>query len=152
MRVTQASKPDTEDWLAMRSALWPDTSLDEHRADIATLLAKEQRAVCFLARLDNGAVAGFAEVSLRHDYVNGCATSPVGFLEGLYVVPAARKGGIARALVAVAQDWALHRGCSEFASDVLAENVESQKVHVALGFSETDRVVYFHKLLVPQAG
>ena len=38
------------------------------------------------------------------DYVNGCTTSPVGFLEGLYVAAAARRQGVARALCDAAED------------------------------------------------
>ena len=152
MQVTPASPQDAADWLALRRQLWPEPSADEHRADIEKMLAHAERAVCLLARSADGAVAGFAEVSLRHDYVNGCSTSPVGFLEGLFVVPKARRQGLERALVAAAEAWAARHGCREFASDVLLENVESQKVHAALGFSETDRVVYFHKSLVPLKG
>ena len=152
MRVIQASPHDTHDWFALRRQLWSETSDAEHRADIAKLLDEAHRTVCFLARSDDGAVAGFAEVSLRRDYVNGCSTSPVGFLEGLYVAPEARRHGIARALVAAAEDWATQKSCSEFASDVLMENVESQTVHAALGFSETDRVVYFRKSLASPSG
>lgn len=147
MKVTPASPQDTADWLALRRQLWPEASVDEHRGDIEKMLGDAERAACFLARSADGAVAGFAEVSLRHDYVNGCSTSPVGFLEGLFVVPQSRRQGVARALVAAAEAWAAHHGCREFASDVLVENVESQEVHAALGFSETDRVVYFHKRL-----
>ena len=152
MQVTPASPHDTAEWLALRHKLWPEASADEHRADIETMLGHAERAVCLLVRSADGAVAGFAEVSLRHDYVNGCSTSPVGFLEGLYVVPKARRQGVARALVAAAEAWAGHHGCREFASDVLLENVESQKVHAALGFAETDRVVYFHKSLMSRKG
>jgi aminoglycoside 6'-N-acetyltransferase I len=152
MQVTPASPHDTAGWLALRRQLWPEPSADEHRADIEKMFGEAERAVCLLARSAGGAVAGFAEVSLRHDYVNGCSTSPVGFLEGLFVVPGSRRQGVARALVAAAEAWAAHHGCREFASDVLVENVESQKAHAALGFSETDRVVYFHKPLMPRKG
>jgi aminoglycoside 6'-N-acetyltransferase I len=148
MRVTPARPSDTADWLALRAQLWPEASADEHRVDIEKMLGDTERAICLLARSAGGAVAGFAEVSLRSDYVNGCSTSPVGFLEGLFVVPKARRQGVARALVAAAEDWAARHGCSEFASDVLLDNLESRTVHAALGFSETDRVVYFHKSLM----
>src|SRR3954462_6355474 len=50
-------------------------------------------------------VVGFAEVS-RRTYAEGCETSPVGFLEGWYVVAARRRQGIGRALVASGEAWA----------------------------------------------
>jgi aminoglycoside 6'-N-acetyltransferase I len=152
MGVTQASQHDAGDWFSLRRALWPHASDDEHRADITKMLGNDERAACFLARAEDGTVAGFAEVSLRGDYVNGCSTSPVGFLEGLFVLPAARRRGTARALVAAAEAWAASHGCREFASDVHVENLESQMVHAALGFSETERVIYFHKTLTPRKG
>ena len=84
---------------------------------------------------------------MRPDYVNGCTASPVGFLEGLYVDPEFRHRGIARKLCRAVEDWAASLGCSEFASDVHLHNEASQKAHEALGFEETERVVYYRKSL-----
>jgi len=92
-------------------------------------------------------VSGFAEASLRRDYVNGCETSPVAFLEGIYVAPQARCQGVGRALDRAVQDWAIQRGCQEYASDALIDNRDSHAFHAALGFEETERVVYFRRRL-----
>jgi aminoglycoside 6'-N-acetyltransferase I len=88
---------------------------------------------------------GFVEASKRFDYVNGTSTSPVVFLEGLYVVPEWRRQGIAHALVAGVEQWARAQGCCELASDCLFENVAAHAVHRALGFEETERVIYFRR-------
>ncbi|MNH44722.1 Aminoglycoside N(6')-acetyltransferase type 1 [compost metagenome] len=69
------------------------------------------------------------------------------FLEGLYVRPASRSQGIARQLVAEIQQWAEEMGCTELASDALLNNQGSHAMHEALGFRETERVVYFLKPL-----
>ena len=90
---------------------------------------------------------GFAEAMLRRDYVNGCDSSPVLFLEGLYVDPAHRRQGVARALVDAIAGWGREQGYREFASDALLANAASHAVHAALGFTETERVVYFRKPL-----
>ena len=74
-------------------------------------------------------------------------SSPVGFVEGVYVKPEWRRKGVARQLYAAIGDWARARGCHELASDALLDNVASQRAHVALGFRETERVVYFTKKL-----
>ena len=95
-------------------------------------------------------VAGFAEVS-RRAYAEGCETSPVGFLEGWYVVPERRREGIGRALVAAAEGWAHALGCREFASDALAENSVSAAAHRALGFEEVEVIRCFRKGLAPPA-
>ena len=74
-------------------------------------------------------------------------SSPVGFLEGLYVVPDARRRGMARALVAEVGRWTRDCGCNELASDTALANAASHAVHRSLGFEETERVVFFRKLV-----
>ena len=110
-------------------------------------VADPRRYANFLACSTAADAIGFAEVSLRSDYVNGTETSPVAFVEGLYVVPHARRNGVAAALVTAACDWGRRAGCREIASDALLENSTSQVVHRALGFEETERVVYFRRKL-----
>ena len=90
---------------------------------------------------------GFAEVALRRGYVNGCVSSPVAFLEGIYVLPEHRRGGAGRALVAVAEQWGREHGCRELASDALLGNELSRRFHGGAGFEETERAVYFCKLI-----
>jgi aminoglycoside 6'-N-acetyltransferase I len=145
--LSAATAADAADWALMRLALWPEGSLAEHAADIAETLAAPGEGLNLIARSADGLAAGFAEASLRHDYVNGTETSPVAFLEGIYVDPAFRRTGVARQLVVAVENWARQQGCSELASDTGIANVPSQKLHNALGFTETQRVVYFHKLL-----
>ena len=91
------------------------------------------------------AAIGFVEASKRIDYVNGTSSSPVVFLESLYVEPASRRKGVARALVADVERWALAERCSELASDSLLENLAAHAAHRALGFEEMERVVYFRR-------
>ncbi len=45
------------------------------------------------------------------------------------------------------QVWAQAQGCNELASDAALDNLGSQQMHKALGFAETQRVVYFRKML-----
>ena len=146
LRIRPCGAEDEPLWLALRVALWPRTAVSEHRDEVRRWLADPRRHGQFLA-LDADMGLGFAEVSLRSEYVNGTESSPVGFLEGVYVVPAARRSGIARDLVASCEAWARERGCSEFASDAELDNLTSQRMHRALGFEETERIVCFRKLL-----
>ncbi|BAL93986.1 putative aminoglycoside 6'-N-acetyltransferase/phosphoglycolate phosphatase [Rubrivivax gelatinosus IL144] len=110
-------------------------------------LAEPERYAQFLARDDDGAALGLAEASIRQDYVNGTDGSPVGFLEGLYVVPAARRQGVSRALVDAVAAWARSRGCAELASDTALDNLAGQALHERLGFEETERVVFYRRSL-----
>lgn len=77
--------------------------------------------------------------------MNGTRSSPVAFLEGLYVVPEARRHGVARVLVEAVEGWARERGCVELASDARIDNRVGRAVHRALGPEETERVVFFRK-------
>ena len=132
-------------WLELRQALWPGTC-EAHLAEMAAFLADPARYAQFVAHED-GTPAGLAEAAVRTDYVNGTASSPVAFLEGLYVAPALRRRGVAAALVAEVVRWARARGCHELASDALLENTASHAAHRALGFEQTERVVFFRKRL-----
>lgn len=146
-RIEPCTLQSLEEWATLRHALWPDAPVQEHRSEAASILWEQKKAVAFLVRLPDGTAAGFAEAALRHDYVNGCGTSPVAFLEGIYVEPEYRNRGLARLLCRAVENWARRLGCREFASDVLLDNAASQAMHTALGFEETERVVYFRKPL-----
>jgi aminoglycoside 6'-N-acetyltransferase I len=134
-------------WLELRQALWPDGGRELHLSEMSAFCASPERFAQFVACTPSGGAVGLAEASIRTDHVNGTGSSPVAFLEGLYVVPEARRKGVARALVAAVERWAVSSGCSELASDALLENESSQAVHRALGFEETERVVFFRRAL-----
>jgi aminoglycoside 6'-N-acetyltransferase I len=145
--IKMGTRSELEDWVALRRALWPDAAEQELRLEAEALLDGSKRAAFFLAQTESREAAGFAEVTLRTDYVNGCETSPVAFLEGIYVRPDWRRRGIARRLSEAVENWAAAIGCSELASDALLENNGSHQMHTALGFEETERVVYYRKPL-----
>jgi aminoglycoside 6'-N-acetyltransferase I len=148
--IRECTCPEQPGWLKLRLALWPYGDRASHLAEMARFCAEPGRFGQFIAYSDQGATQGFIEVALRTDYVNGTESSPVAFLEGIYVVPEARRQGVARALVSAAEQWALSRGCTEFTSGASIEDHSSHAVHRALGFQETERVVFFRKLLTPR--
>lgn len=147
MLIRPAAPRDLDGWIALRAELWPEDAAEHHRAEVAEALASEKDIVAYVAEAPDGRLAGFVEAALRHDYVNGCETTPVAFVEGLYVRPEHRGAQVGRALCEAVADWARRRGCSELASDAPADNVESHTFHQAVGFEETERVVYFRKAL-----
>ena len=138
---------DDADWLSMRLELWPHCPREQHLEEMASFLREPGRFAQFIVRDPSGRGIGFAEASIRIDYVNGTSSSPVAYLEGLYVVPEARGLGAARRLVRAVSEWALAMGCTELASDTQPENLVSQAVHTRLGFVETERAVFFCKKL-----
>jgi aminoglycoside 6'-N-acetyltransferase I len=146
--IRAAIPEDAAAWCSLRRLLWPHVSDDDHHREAQRLLADLHRYATFIALVSDGTPVGFAEAAIRQDYVNGCKTSPVLFLEGIYVVPDRRRAGIARALSTAIGLWGTARGCAEFASDTQVDNVHGQALHRALGFEESERVVFFRKSLV----
>jgi len=145
--IHECTSPQQPGWLELRQAFWPHDDDQVHLDEMTAFCAQPQRFGQFIAVSDDGAPQGFIEIALRADYVNGTNSSPVAFLEGIYVTPHARKLGVAKALVRTAEAWARERGCIEFASDAAVDNESSHAMHRALGFAETERVVFFRKVL-----
>lgn len=146
--VTRATPADHPAIVALRCALWPpdadddpDIHREDQRAELAALAQRPSFAV-FIAR-DGDAAVGFVEATLR-EYLDGADPGPpAAFLEGLYVVPAARRRGVARALHAAVVAWARAHGCAALGSDADLDNDASHAWHRALGFDETGRTVNF---------
>ena len=136
---------DRAAWAQMRIALWPDAGMDAHAREIETMLGCAQ-AWGFIAETADGTPAGFAELAIR-PYANGCETGPVPFLEGLWVEARFRRQGIGTRLIAHIEAFAAARGFREIGSDTPIDNHASQAAHIAWGFFETERVVYFRKPL-----
>ncbi|WP_368561757.1 aminoglycoside 6'-N-acetyltransferase [Pseudoxanthomonas sp. UTMC 1351] len=143
--IRRGTASDAAQWAPLRQALWPDEAAEQLADEIEEMLSGG--TVGFLAFDKQHVAIAFAEATLRHDYVNGTESSPVGFLEGWYVAPQWRGKGVGRALVMTVEEWARDQGCREFASDALLDNTASLAAHVACGFEETERVVYFRKWL-----
>lgn len=134
-------------WLSLRQQLWPHSSLTRHLTQMSEVLAAPNRFAQYIEYDSSGLPSGFVEASLRTDFVNGTSSTPVAFLEGLFVIPAARRRGIARALLGCVEHWAIEARCTEFAADARIDNLLSHRMYVALGFKESQRVVFFKKSL-----
>jgi len=135
-------------WRQMRQALWPEMAEAENLHETEAMMTETLRFFVRIALNREDKPVGFVEATVRNDYVNGCATSPVVFLEGIYVEPWARRQGAARTLAGAVEEWGRKMDCREFASDALLENSDSHSMHRALGFEETERVVCFRKDLL----
>ena len=146
--IRSVTPADINEWLRMRSALWPDGSAAQHRQDIDRYFAGDRRepAEVLLALTTNLAPLGFAELSIRN-IVDSCTTDRVAYLEGWYVVPESRRKGIGRALIQAAEQWAISQNCMEFGSDSDIDNDVSHAAHLRSGFEETGCVRTFRKQL-----
>jgi len=136
---------DLDEYLRMSLLLFPDAKPLEHARELSAFRARPDTAVFVIVRED-GRLAGFVEAGSR-PYVDGCDSSPVGYIEAWFVDEDVRLGGWGRALLNAAEEWARSRGYSEMGSDALLDNVVSHRAHVASGYDEVDRVVQFRKVL-----
>ncbi len=112
--IRRATREDARSWLSLRNALWPS---EDHASEIArffdgTLDEPQQVLLAFRC----GEPIALVELSTRHD-VEGTLGVRTGYIEGLYVVPAARSFRLNRHLINMACDWALNQHCRAFASD-----------------------------------
>ena len=131
----------------MLIALWPDCQ--EGKADVLLSRPISEGIVLVGARAEGG-LGGFADVGLRK-YADGCDTSPVAYLEGIWVDPDSRRSGLASELVREADAWARSQGLTEFASDCEIENHVSEAFHLAVGFEEEVRSICFRRDLTPES-
>ena len=88
---------------------------------------------------------GFINLSIRIDYVEGSNSSPVAYVEGIYVKPEYRNKGIAKSLIANGEEWARFKGCTQMGSDIEMDNDISYKFHQKIGFDEANRIICFIK-------
>ena len=143
--IRKATQADAFTLAELAIKLWPNNTISELQSEFLGLICSDN-AVCFIKYIGNKAV-GFAQCQLRNDYVEGTETSPVGYLEGVFVEVDYRRQGVAKELVNACQIFAKEQGGTEFASDCELDNVESLQFHLKMGFEEANRIICFTKKL-----
>ncbi len=144
MNIRELIKEDTDQWAAMRTALWPDCK-DDFVAEINDYFKGCSTSITnvFVIEL-GGALIGFLELNIRA-YAEGSRNSKVPYVEGWYIAPEYQGQGYGKALMHHVEKWVSSQGFSELASDAEVTNERSITVHKYLGFEETDRIVCFLK-------
>ncbi len=147
MRATikEATLHDVKTVADLAIQMWKTHTTEELTQQFFVYMNKEC-GIIFLAILDRRAV-GFAQCGLRHDYVEGTDSCPVGYLEGIFVIEEYRKRGLAKGLIEACERWAKEQGCTEFASDCELINSDSLVFHLKMGFEEANRIICFTKKL-----
>ena len=143
--VREAEEKDLAAIAQMAVIMWDSHTVEEMIGEFGDIVNSEKAQV-FLKYLQDIPV-GFAQCGLRHDYVEGTGSSPVGYLEGFFVKEEYRKQGYAKELLAACEEWAKKQGCTEFASDCELSNAESFAFHMSMGFEEANRIICFTKKL-----
>lgn len=143
--VFQAEKNNALDIARMAIKMWNNHNLEDLADEFMNIITSE-KGVIFILSI-NGQPVGFAQCQLRHDYVEGTDSSPVGYLEGIFVEQEYRNKGYAGKLLKSCEKWAKNKGCTEFASDCELHNETSLAFHLKVGFSEANRIICFAKKL-----
>lgn len=143
--IKQAHKEDSTIVATLAKELWNHHSLEQLKEEFENCLQSKNNVVYLYFESDKP--IAFAYCSLRHDYVEGATTTPVAYLEGIYVKKNYRLTGISKVLIAECEKWAIKNHCQEIASDCELENHASFQFHVKNGFIETNRIICFTKTL-----
>lgn len=143
--IRKAGKQDLEILANLAVLMWDNHSVSELFADFSEIISKGKSQ--FFLKYENDISIGFAQCQLRYDYVEGTRTSPVGYLEGIFIKEGYRNKGYAKELLAECEAWAKCKGCQEFASDCEIDNIDSFQFHKAMNFTEANRIICFTKTL-----
>lgn len=141
--IRTATFEDCKTLAKLAVQMWSNSSINELEADFSEMINK-RTSVYFIKYSDNSPI-GFAQCSLRHDYVEGTSSSPVGYLEGVFIREEYRNKGYGKELTITCEKWAKDMGCKEFASDCELTNTESLSFHLSMGFTEENRIICFRK-------
>ena len=136
---------DFPQWMELASLFWPKHTQEKLQKEFQRILGSTTEE-SFLYQ-DNGSAVAFINVAIRNDYVEGSNTSPVGYLEGIYVKDEYRNKGIAQQLFKEAEQWLREKGVTEIGSDAMTSNTASKKLHEKLGFTEGETLIHFLKKL-----
>ena len=143
--VLKAGKKEISIITNLAILMWNNHSFHELFNEFSEVLSKGNAQ--FFLKYENGTPIGFAQCQLRYDYVEGTKTTPVGYLEGIYVKENYRNKGYAKELLAACEAWAKDNGCQEFASDCEINNINSIQFHKAMNFTEANRIICFTNTL-----
>lgn len=143
--VLKAQKEDLEILADLAVLMWDSHSVGELIAKFSEIISNDRSQ--FFLKYENDIPIGFAQCQLRYDYVEGTTTTPVGYLEGIFIKDGYRNKGYAKELLSECEAWAKENGCKEFASDCEINNIDSFQFHKAMNFTEANRIICFTKEL-----
>lgn len=141
--IKKAEQSSIETAAELAFMLWSENDIENLKDEFKELISRDTARI--FIKYEGGAAVGFAQCQLRYDYVEGTYTSPVGYLEGIFVKEEFRHKGYAGELLAECEKWAQSCRCKEFASDCEIDNTGSLRFHEAMGFAEANRIICFTK-------
>ncbi|GAA0893000.1 hypothetical protein GCM10009122_26790 [Fulvivirga kasyanovii] len=102
MKTEVISKNNLEPLTQLALKLWPECNYQEEFDNCQQVLYSDGQTA-FLVKNGEADYIAFIMLSLRKDYVEGTTSSPVGYVEAIYVKPEYRRSGIAKDLMATGE-------------------------------------------------
>jgi aminoglycoside 6'-N-acetyltransferase I len=147
MSIRKATSTDKNEWVKMRSQLWPDSShLHPEQIDNYFDNCSNDIVEALLIENQKAQVVGFIELNIRN-FAEGSTEFKIPYVEGWFVRNKFRGLGFGKGLMLAAEQWAKDKGFGEIASDTEIDNHTSIAMHSHLGYTEVERVVCFLKKL-----
>lgn len=101
-------------------------------------------SVIFAARSEAGDLVGFTQ--LYHSFCS-VELMPLVYLYDLFVDPAARRGGVARALMEAARQYAQAHGAGRLQLETAIDNTKAQALYEDLGWKKDTEFFTYHLAL-----
>lgn len=135
--IEKVSVKNKEEFEQILKKLWQNATLKSCKQDAKTTAQ-------FIYKKD-GKVVGFITCSIKREYVPGCHTRKVGYLEGIYVLFEYRNQNIGSKLINQFEIWAKKKGCKELASDLEIDNEASLQFHNKMGYEIAEKTIHLVK-------
>ena len=141
MRLSLIQRNQFPQWRQMRGEVYGSLDDEFHEKEMEQIFAREDWFCHFLTGTSNQ-ILGLVELSSRN-IADGCLSSPVAYLEGIYLKKELRGRGLGKEAMGLILHWCKEKGYKELATDSELSNLNAQKYFNALGFHETFRIVEF---------
>lgn len=141
MNLTQIERNQFSRWKLYRNSVYHSLSDEFHEIEMEKILT-DIDWFCYFLTDENNQIVGMVELSSRN-IVDGCLSSPVAYIEGMYIEEQHRGKGAGKATMRAIHLWCKQKGFKELAADTELENLAAQRYFNAVGFKETYRVVEF---------
>ncbi|MEO1216557.1 MAG: GNAT family N-acetyltransferase [Bacteroidota bacterium] len=77
--------------------LWPESKIEEELAYVQSIQQSEKD--CFFRLIDDDILQGFIQLKIRSEYAEGANSSPLAYVEGIYIRTAFRRKAWADKLI-----------------------------------------------------
>ena len=105
---------------------------------------ENDQSIIFAAQGSSGTLQGFTQL-----YQSFCSVElrPLIYLYDLFVEPAARRSGMARALMEAARQYAVEQGADRLQLETAIDNATAQALYDNLGYKRDTEFYTYHLLL-----